>query len=78
MLVPYNQLSSDALYALAKEWVIANISDTDSEFNIIEWTEDVIRKIKKGDLLIEFGEESQTVNLKTKEQIIFQGEAIED
>lgn len=72
MLISYSDLSSDAVYSLAREWVVSNLSDTDSQPNVTEWTEKTIQKIKKGELLIEFGEESQSVYLKTKEEIIFQ------
>ena len=72
MLISYSDLSDDAVYSLAKEWVVANLSDTDAQPLVIEWTEKTIQRIKKGELLIEFGEESQTVYLKTKEEIKFQ------
>ena len=72
MLISYSDLSDDAVYSLAKEWVVANLSDTDAQPLVTEWTEKTIQKIKKGELLIEFGEESQTVYLKTKEEIKFQ------
>jgi len=72
MLIPYHQLSQDALYSLAKEWVVANLSDTESQPDLSTWTDKTIQKIKKGELVIEFGEESQTVYLKTKEEIAAQ------
>ncbi len=71
MLISYSDLSDEAVYSLAKEWVVSNLSDTDSQPNVIEWTEKTIQKIKNGDLVIEFGEESQSVYLKTKEEINF-------
>jgi len=69
MLIPYADLSQDALYSLAREWVVSNLSEIESQPDLTDWTEQTIKKIKKGDLLIEFGEESQTVYLKTKEEI---------
>ena len=72
MLISYSDLSNDAVYSLAKEWVVSNLSDTESQPNVTEWTEKTIQKIKKGELVIEFGEESQSVYLKTKEEINFQ------
>jgi len=72
MLISYNDLSQQALYSLAREWVVSNLSETESQPDLLEWTEKTIQKIKKGDLLIEFGEESQTVYLKTKEEINIQ------
>ena len=72
MLISYSDLSNDAVYSLAREWVVSNLSDTDSHPNVTEWTEKTIQKIKKGELVIEFGEESQSVYLKTKDEINFQ------
>ena len=69
MLIRYQDLTEDAVYALAKDWVVSNISDTESFPNVSEWTAKTVLKIKKGELLIEFGEESQTVTLKTKDEL---------
>jgi hypothetical protein len=71
MLISYRDLSDDAVYSLAKEWVVSNLSDVEAQPMLVEWTDKTIQKIKKGDLLIEFGEESQTVYLKTKEELNF-------
>ena len=76
MLISYSDLSNDALHSLAREWVVSNLSDTDSQPNVTEWTEKTIQKIKKGELVIEFGEESQSVYLKTKEEINFQTQEV--
>jgi len=75
MLISYKDLSQDALYSLAREWVVSNLSETESQPDLSEWTDKTIQKIKKGDLVIEFGEESQTVYLKTKEEIAVQVDA---
>ncbi len=69
MLISYHDLSDDAVYSLAKEWVVSNLSEVEAQPMLAEWTDKTIQKIKKGDLLIEFGEESQTVYLKTKEEL---------
>lgn len=76
MLISYSDLSNDAVYSLAREWVVSNLSDTESQPNVAEWTEKTIQKIKKGELVIEFGEESQSVYLKTKEDINFQNSEV--
>ena len=77
MLISYSDLSEDAVYSLAREWVLSNLSDTDSQPNVPEWTDKTIQKIKTGDLLIEFGEESQTVYLKTKQELNFQSSRVD-
>ena len=63
MLIPYQDLSQEAVNSLAREWIIANLSDTDSQPDIEKWTQIAVEKIKSGDLLIEFGEENQSVQL---------------
>ena len=78
MLIPYQEISKDALYSLAKEWVISNTSDTDMNPNIEQWTEQTIAKIKAGELVVEFGEESQTVTLKSSDEISFQSQKDSD
>lgn len=72
MLISHRDLSDDAVYSLAREWVVSNLSDIDSEPEVANWTEKTIQKIKMGELVIEFGEESQSVYLKTKQEISFQ------
>jgi len=69
MLIPYQELSSDAVASLAKEWVVSNLSDVETQPNVEQWTLDTISKIKKGELVIEFGEDSQTVYLKAKDSL---------
>ena len=77
MLISYTDISKDALISLAKEWVISNMSDTESNLELDVWTDKAISKIEAGELLIEFGEESQTVTLKTKEELNFQESGVE-
>ena len=72
MLIPYTELSDEILQSISKEWVISNVSDTESHPEVAEWTLQTIAKIKSGDLVIEFGEETQTVYLKKKEEIEYQ------
>ncbi|MDQ7050525.1 MAG: YheU family protein [Enterobacterales bacterium] len=72
MLIPYQDLSQEALYSLAKEWVIANLSDTESQPDTEQWAKVALEKIKSGDLLIEFGEGTQSVQLigKASEKLV--------
>ena len=72
MLIPYDSLSEDALYAVANEWVISKTTDIEQHPQVEKWTIEVIQKVKVGDLLIEFSEENQTVTLKTPEEIEFE------
>jgi len=69
MLIVPTDLSEQAIESLAKEWVISKLSDTEVIPELDHWTQQTIDKIKSGELLIEFGEESQTVYLKTKDEV---------
>ena len=71
MLIPYDSLSEDALFSVAKEWVISKTVDIEEQPNVEKWTKDVVHKIKVGELLIEFSEENQSVTIKTPEEIDF-------
>jgi len=72
MLIPYTELSDDILQSISKDWVISNVSDTESHPEVEEWTAQTMSKIKSGELVIEYGEESQSVYLKSKDEIDFQ------
>jgi len=69
MLIVPTDLSEQAIESLAKEWVISKLSDTEVIPELDHWTQQTVDKIKSGELLIEFGEESQTVYLKTKDEV---------
>ncbi len=73
MLIPYQDLSEEAVYSLAREWIIANLADTESEPDTEKWTQLAVEKIKSGELLIEYGEESQSVHLIGKASEKLQG-----
>jgi uncharacterized protein YheU (UPF0270 family) len=71
MLIPFDQLSETALYTLAQEWVVSNLSESEGHPQVAEWTEIAVNKVKNGELIIEYGEASETVYLKSKDQICF-------
>ena len=72
MLIPYDSLSEDVLFSVAKEWVISKTADIEEQPNVEKWTKDVVQKIKVGELLIEFSEENQSVTIKSPEEIDFE------
>ncbi len=74
MLITPSDLSQEALESLAREWVISKTSDSEVQPDISLWTEQTLQKIKSGELVIEFGEESQTVYLKSKDEVNFAGD----
>ena len=72
MLIPYDSLSEDVLFSVAKEWVISKTADIEEQPNVEKWTKDVVQKVKVGELLIEFSEENQSVTIKSPEEIDFE------
>jgi len=78
MLIPYQELSEEAVYSLAKDWVVSNLSDTEDLPDVTLWADQTLQKIKSGELVIEFGEESQTVYLKSKDEINFEQTEVRD
>jgi uncharacterized protein YheU (UPF0270 family) len=72
MLIPYTELCEEILQSISKDWVISKVSDTESHPEIDECTAQTMSKIKSGELVIEYGEESQSVYLKSKDEIDFQ------
>ncbi len=71
MLIPYTELPDETLHSVAREWVVSQLAETESLPDLSTWTDNVLTKIKCGDLLIEFSEETQTVYLKNKTEINF-------
>ena len=72
MLIPHDSLSKDVLFSVAKEWVISKTADIEELPNVEKWTNDVVKKIKVGELLIEFSEENQSVTIKSPKEINFE------
>ncbi|MET1253669.1 YheU family protein [Aliikangiella maris] len=69
MLIEYQQLSTDALYGIAKQYVEVNLSDVDTDIQLEDWIQQVINLVKKGELLIEFSQANESVYLKKPEEI---------
>lgn len=74
MIIDYQTLSEYALKGIAEIFVTQHLSEVDGELNFSDWTEDVIRKVKAGELLIEFSQVDESVTLKTPDEIDFSEE----
>ena len=70
MIIDYKDISEDALKAICREYVIANVNEQDSELSVNEWAEKVVMNVKLGELLIEFSEVDESVTLKRPDEIV--------
>lgn len=69
MLIPYRELSADALNNLIDEFVLREGTEYgESDFSLQEKSVSVLRQIKSGDVLILFSELNENVTLITKAQ----------
>ena len=69
VLIEYSTISTEALIGLAREYVVSNLSDTDSNIELEQWTDKVLKMIKNGELLIEYSQANESVYLKTPEEV---------
>ncbi len=70
MLIPHQDISEIALAGLAKDYVISQLSETELELDVGNWTNKVIERVKKGELVIEYSENDESVSLKKREDIV--------
>lgn len=69
MLIPWQQLSADALQNLAESFVLREGTDYgDAEVPLAVKTDQVLRLIRQGEVLILYSELHETVDLLTKQQ----------
>jgi uncharacterized protein YheU (UPF0270 family) len=69
MLIKPSDLSTEAIHNLAREWVVANLSDTESEPDLEAWTLQAVAMVMKGEMFVEFSELDESVTLKSKEAV---------
>lgn len=69
MLISYQDLSEQALYGVAQQFVLSQLSETDDKIDVEQWVSEAIRAVKNGELVIEFSEVDQSVYLKRKEEV---------
>jgi|GEM_PF-2903650 len=70
MLIDHSSLSADALRGIVQQYIYSHISEADPDLDVELWTEQVIGKVKSGELLIEFSEHNESVYLKAPEEIV--------
>ena len=70
MIIEYEQISEAALRGVAEQFVIAQLSDLDSEPTVELWVDKVIQQVKAGELLVEFSQVNDSVTLKSRDQVL--------
>lgn len=67
MIIPYNQLSSDALNGLVEEFITREGTDYGiEEISLQDKVEQVLAQIKRGEVVIVFDSTMETVSLMTE------------
>jgi len=69
MIIDYKTLSEEALKGIAEAFIVSHVSDGDDQLKFSDWVEEVIKKVKKGELLIEFSRDDESVTLKSPEDV---------
>lgn len=71
MIIPYNELSAEALQALIEDFVTRDGTDYGLvEMSMQEKSAYLLDLLKKGDLLITYNDELQSCGLVTKEEAV--------
>ncbi len=71
MIIPYQEVTQEALDNIAREFVLSHLSEVDAELKTDDWVKKVIEQVKKGELLIEFSQVDESVTLKTPDELSF-------
>lgn len=70
MIIPYKELSEDALQALIEDFVTRDGTDYgQDEMSMQDKAAHLLALLKTGELVITYNEESQSCGLVTKEEI---------
>lgn len=70
MIIPYNELSEEALQALIEDFVTRDGTDYGRiEMSMQEKAEYLLTLLKKGELMISYNDELQSCGLVTKEDL---------
>ena len=74
MLIPYQELSSEALYNLIDAFLVMQIEDGNLENRTPELIKnahlDVLKRIERGDLIIEYAEEHKSVMIRSLHDLV--------
>jgi len=70
MIIPYNELSADALQALIEDFVTRDGTDYgQQEMSMQDKAAHLLALLAKGELLITYNEDTQTCGLVTREDL---------
>lgn len=69
MIIPPNELNPDVLYSIAESFITRDGTDYgEFELSLAQKVDQLIPQIKRGDVLVVFDPETESVSLLTKEQ----------
>ena len=70
MIIPYSELSEDALHALIEDFVTRDGTDYgEDEMSMQDKAAHLLALLKAGELLISYNEESHSCGLVTKDEV---------
>jgi len=69
MIINYQELSTGALKGIAEQFILAQLSEVEEQPKLDEWVEQVINKVKSGDLVVEYSLANESVVLKNPAEI---------
>ena len=70
MIIPYNELSEDALHGLIEDFVTRDGTDYgQAEMSRQEKASHLLELLKAGELMISYNEESESCGLVTREEL---------
>jgi len=73
MIIPVTELPKDTLQRIAEDFITRDGTDYgDTELSLEQKTENLLRQIHRGDVLLCFDEATESVNLIPKEEYSFQ------
>jgi len=74
MIIPYQELSADALTGICREYVLQQLDGQyDPDFEMGSALQVVESKVRKGELLVNFSEANESVTLSSKEELAEMG-----
>ncbi len=69
MLIPFEQLSTDALCALIEDFVTRNGTDYgNTEASLETKTDQIMRQLKRGEVVIAYNHDENSCNIITREE----------
>ncbi len=70
MIIPYQELSKDALDGICREYILQQLdSQFDPDFDMALAVQQVFNRVRKGELVVNYSEVSESVTLTPLEEL---------